>query len=223
MEQLEQVIGYTFKDKALLKRALTHPSYENEQKINKTGHYERIEFLGDAVLELIASEHLFLKFKEMAEGKMTRIRAAAVCEEALSDCGERISLGDYLFLGKGETITGGRTRQSITADVMESVLGAIYLDGGLEAARKFAMKFILFDIEKKTDVYDAKTSLQEIVQRKKMGTIRYILVAERGPEHAKEFECAVCINRVQYGTGVGHNKKEAEQKAAYATLVMLKQ
>lgn len=221
--QLEETIGYTFFDKTLLKRALTHPSYANEQKINKIGHYERLEFLGDAVLEMISSEYLYQNYEHLSEGKMTKIRAAAVCEEALAFCGEKIKLGDYIFLGKGEQATGGKKRQSTVADIMEAILGAIYLDGGLENAKVFALKFILKDIDKKGEEFDSKTTLQEIVQHRKLGTIQYVLLEEKGPEHAKEFVCGVLIDQKQCGIGRGKNKKDAEQKAAYEALQKFKQ
>ena len=222
MEQLEKEIGYNFKDKLLLKRALTHTSFANEQKINKNGHYERLEFLGDAVLELLTSEYLYLNNEEMVEGAMTKLRAAIVCEMSLAKSANEISLSDYIFLGKGESATGGRKRDSIISDVMEAVIGAMYLDGGLEAAKTFVHKYILKDLEERQLFYDAKSSLQEYVQREKIGTISYVLVAESGPEHQKEFECAVNIGDKCMGTGKGKNKKEAEQQAALEAMLSLK-
>lgn len=222
MEHLEQKIGYKFKDKLLFKRALTHTSYANEQKINKNGHYERLEFLGDAVLELVTSEYLFVNNPDMEEGAMTKMRAAIVCEVSLAKSANDISLSDYIFLGKGESSTGGRKRESIIADVMEAVIGAIYLDGGIDAAKVFVQKFILKDLEERKWFYDAKSSLQEKVQQSKLGIISYILLAEIGPEHQKEFECAVNVGGIQMGKGRGKSKKEAEQRAALEALRFLK-
>ena len=221
-ENLEKEIGYVFKDKLLIKRALTHTSYENEQKINKNGHYERLEFLGDAVLELLSSEYIYEKNPDMGEGKMTKLRAAIVCEVSLAKSAEQICLSEYIYLGKGESRTGGRNRDSIVADVMEAVIGALYLDGGISVAREFVRKFILNDIEQKSLFYDAKSNLQEYVQQNKLGIMKYELLDERGPEHKKEFECAVCLDDKRLGVGVGNNKKEAEQKAAYEALLILK-
>lgn len=221
MDELEKKIGYFFKDKLLLKRALTHTSYANEQKINKIGHYERLEFLGDAVLELLCSDFIFHKFENMEEGKMTKMRAALVCEVSLVQTAEQLSLGSYIYLGKGETAMGGRNRDSIIADVVEAVIGAIYLDGGLACARNFVLEYVLKDLEKKQLAYDPKSKLQETVQQEKLGVMQYVLLSETGPEHQKVFECAVKINNKQMGIGSGANKKEAEQKAAYETLLKL--
>lgn len=222
IEQLEKEIGYEFKDKLLLKRALTHTSFANEQKINKNGHYERLEFLGDAVLELLTSEYLYLNNEDMVEGAMTKLRAAIVCEMSLAKSAKEISLSDYIFLGKGESSTGGRKRDSIISDVMEAVIGALYLDGGLAVAKVFVHKYILKDLEDRQLFYDAKSSLQEYVQQKKLGSISYVLLAENGPEHQKEFECGVNIGETCMGKGKGKNKKEAEQQAALEAMLSLK-
>lgn len=222
MEELEVKIGYSFQDKLLLKRALTHTSYANEQKINKIGHYERLEFLGDAVLELLCSDFIFHKFDNMEEGKMTKMRASLVCEVSLAKTAEQLSIGRYIFLGKGETAMGGRNKDSIVADVVEAVIGALYLDGGLECAKKFVHEYVLKDWQNKQMAYDPKSKLQEMVQQEKLGMIRYVLISETGPEHQKVFECAVKIDNKQMGIGSGANKKVAEQKAAYETLLMLK-
>lgn len=222
MEQLERKIGYTFEDKLLLKRALTHTSYMNEQRINKNGNYERVEFLGDAVLEVLSSEYLYLNYPQMGEGDMTKLRAALVCEGALAKCAKELELSDYILLGKGEEMMGGRQKESIIADVMEAVIGAIFLDGGFEAARAFIHKFVLNDIEEKQMYYDAKSSLQILTQKEKLGQVHYVVVGENGPEHDKEFECAVYVADKQMGTGKGKSKKEAEQKAALEAIVLLK-
>lgn len=221
-EQLEQKIGYTFQDKLLLKRALTHTSFANEQKINQNGHYERVEFLGDAVLELLTSEYLYKNYPKMVEGEMTKLRSALVCEGALAKSAQAIDLSSYIFLGKGEEAMGGRCKDSIVSDVFEAVIGALYIDGGLEAAKAFVQKYVLVDVEEKRQSYDSKSYLQEVVQKNKLGTVRYVLVRQSGPEHNKEFECAVEINTKRMGTGIGHNKKEAEQKAAMEALNVLK-
>lgn len=222
IEKLEQVIGYTFKDKLLIKRALTHTSFANEQRINKNGDYERLEFLGDAVLELLTSEYIYLNNSAMGEGAMTKLRAMIVCETSLAQSAKEIELSEYIFLGKGESAMGGRERDSIVSDVMEALIGALYLDGGMDVAKEFVHKYILTDLENKKLVYDAKSSLQELVQKRKAGQISYVLLAETGPEHNKEFECAVEIDGKRMGTGVGKNKKEAEQKAAAKALLTLK-
>ena len=158
LEVLEKRIGYCFKDKGLLKQALTHSSYTNEQKINKYGHYERLEFLGDAVLELVSSEFLFTLHKEKTEGELTKMRASMVCEPSLAFCAKDLELGEFMLLGKGEESTGGRGRDSITSDAMEAVIGAIYLDGGMDEAKAFINRFILSDLEDKQLFYDSKTN-----------------------------------------------------------------
>lgn len=222
IEKLERIIGYSFKDKLLVKRALTHTSFSNEQKINKNGDYERLEFLGDAVLELLSSEYIYLTNASMGEGTMTKLRAAIVCEPSLAQCANAFGLSEFIFLGKGESAMGGRKRDSIVSDVLEALIGALYLDGGMEEAKKFVHKYILIDIENKQVMYDAKSSLQELVQKNKAGQIKYILLSESGPEHDKEFQCAVEIDGKRMGIGIGRNKKEAEQKAAAEALFDLK-
>lgn len=221
IECLEKQIGYMFKDKQLIKRALTHTSYANEQTIRRNGHYERLEFLGDAVLELLTSEFIYLNHMDMEEGKMTKLRASIVCEPALAQSARQINLSEYILLGKGESATGGSRRDSIVSDVMEAIIGALYLDGGISVAKEFVHKYILTDIDSKRMLYDAKSSLQELVQKRKEGQIVYVLLSETGPEHEKEFECAVEINGRRLGTGIGKNKKEAEQKAAAMALYFL--
>lgn len=218
LKELEEKIGYVFKRKELLKQALTHSSFSNEQKINKLANYERLEFLGDAVLELLSSQFFFENYPEMSEGEMTRLRSSMVCEPALAFCARDISLGQYILLGKGEEATGGRQRDSITSDVMEAVIGAIYLDGGFEQADRFVKKYILSDLEDKQLFYDSKTILQEKVQ--KMGkSLVYVIVDETGPEHNKMFTVEARIEGQTVGTGQGRNRKSAEQKAAYQVLL----
>lgn len=219
MIQLEQKIGYCFQNKQLLRQALTHSSCANEQKINKSEDYERLEFLGDAVLELVSSDFIYKEHPEMSEGKMTKYRSSIVCEPALAFCAREIGLEQYIFLGKGEEATGGRDRDSIISDVMEAVIGAIYLDSGIDEARAFVHRFILSDLEHKQLFYDAKTILQEEVQKENKGTLRYELVHEEGPEHDKTFVVEAMIGDVRVGAGTGHSKKAAEQKAAYEALL----
>lgn len=216
--KLEKTIGYQFGRKELLKQALTHSSFSNEQKINKFENYERLEFLGDAVLELLSSRFFFDTYPEMSEGEMTRLRSSMVCEPALAFCARDISLGSYILLGKGEEATGGRERDSITSDVMEAVIGAIYLDGGIEKAEEFIKKFILSDLKNKQLFYDSKTILQEKVQ-KAGKTLSYELVEETGPDHDKVFVVEARLDGVTVGRGQGRNKKTAQQQAAYQVLL----
>lgn len=217
-KELEEKIGYVFKEKDLLTQALTHSSFSNEQRINKYKNYERLEFLGDAVLELVSSRFFFLNYPEMSEGQMTRLRSSLVCEPALAFCARDISLENYIFLGKGEEATGGRNRDSIISDVMEALLGAIYLDGGMEEAEKFVHKFVLSDLENKQLFYDSKTILQEKVQHSGK-TLVYALIEESGPDHDKQFTVEARIDGVAFSQGKGRTKKAAEQKAAYEVLL----
>lgn len=217
--QLEQRIGYCFREKKLLRQALTHSSYSNEQKINRFPDYERLEFLGDAVLELVSSDHIFRENPGMSEGEMTKFRSSVVCEPALAFCARQFGLEKYILLGKGEELTGGRKRDSIISDVMEAVIGAIYLDSGIEEARAFIERFVLSDLEHKQLFYDAKTILQEEIQKENHGGLRYELIREEGPEHDKQFVVEVLVGDRKAGTGTGHSKKAAEQHAAYEALL----
>ncbi|MBQ7925205.1 MAG: ribonuclease III [Lachnospiraceae bacterium] len=223
MEELEQRIGYVFRDKQLLRQALTHSSFTNEQRINKAQDYERLEFLGDAVLELVSSEYLFQQYPRVPEGELTKRRASVVCEPSLAFCARDIDLGKYMRLGKGEEATGGRKRDSIIADVMEAVIGAIYLDGGMEPARKHIMKYILSDLEDKQLFFDSKSNLQELIQGKLKKEFSYILIEESGPEHDKTFLVEVRMEGECLGKGTGRTKKAAEQQAAYAALLLLRE
>ncbi len=220
--ELEQIIGYQFKDKLLLRQAVTHSSFANEQKINRYPNYERLEFLGDAVLELITSQFFFETYPDMAEGQMTKLRSAAVCEPSLAHCARDIGLGAYILMGRGEENTGGRKRDSIIADVIEAIIGAMYLDGGLEVARCFINKYILFGLEDRQLFHDSKSMIQEYVQQEGIGSLRYELVAETGPEHAKEFYVELYLQNEKKGTGIGKNKKAAEQQAAYHALLKIR-
>lgn len=222
LERLEQKTGYAFRDKRLLRQALTHSSFANEQKINKWEDYERLEFLGDAVLELVSSEFLFEIKPPMPEGKMTKMRSSMVCEPALAYCAREIDLEDFIFLGKGEEGTGGRKRDSIVSDVLEALIGGIYLDGGLARAREFIRRFILSDLEHKQLFYDSKTILQEEVQREQLGGIVYELTGESGPEHDKTFQVKVLVDGKEIGEGNGRTKKLAEQQAAYQALLSMR-
>ena len=222
LESLEKKTGYQFRNKSLLRHAMTHSSYINEKHLRKVDCNERLEFLGDAVLELVSSEYLFYGNPEMPEGQMTKERASMVCEKALAFCARELELGEYLLLGKGEDATGGRKRESITSDAMEALIGAIYLDGGFANAKEFILKHILNDLEGKRLFYDSKTILQEIVQGKMEQTINYQLLKEEGPDHNKQFQVGVFIGDVQYGTGNGRTKKAAEQDAAYQAILKIK-
>lgn len=219
--ELEQVIEYEFKQKGLLRQALTHSSFANEKRMKKLSDNERLEFLGDAVLEVVSSEFLYQNYPQMPEGDLTKFRASIVCEPTLALCSREIALGKYLYLGKGENLTGGRSRKSILSDAMEAVIGAIYLDGGFERAKEFIHKFILTDIEHKKLFYDSKTILQEVVQGNYEETLHYELLAEEGPDHDKNFRVEARIGEKAVGEGSGHTKKAAEQEAAYYALLKL--
>lgn len=222
LEELQDKIGYRFQNTELLKQALTHSSFANEQKINKLKDYERLEFLGDAVLELVSSEFLFKENPQMPEGQLTKLRASMVCEPALAYCAKDIDLGSYILLGRGEEYTGGRYRSSITSDVMEAIIGAIFLDGGIENAKKHIYRFILSDLENKILFLDSKTILQEEIQKKKDAQLRYELIGESGPDHNKQFTVDAYLNDVLIGSGTGRTKKAAEQQAAYEALLKMK-
>lgn len=222
LEELEKRIGYSFEDIALLKQALTHSSFTNEQKINRLKNYERLEFLGDAVLELVSSEFLFRRYPGMPEGELTKHRASMVCEPSLASCAKDLELGRFILLGRGEEATGGRERDSITSDVMEAVIGAIYLDGGMPQAKAFISRFVLADLEDKELFYDSKSSLQELVQGRFKKNVSYELLEESGPEHDKIFRVSVTMDSRCLGTGEGRTKKAAEQQAAYKALLSLR-
>ncbi len=218
---LEQKIHYEFKSKELLINALTHTSYANEHKHSGMKDNERLEFLGDAVLELISSEFLYLTMEDMSEGDMSKLRAGLVCEPTLALDAKEISLSDFIYVGNGEENSGGRYRDSIVSDALESLIGAIFLDGGINAAKDFVYRFVLNDIETKKMFHDSKTILQERVNSVKNRNLSYKIIGESGPEHAKTFEAAVLLDGQVVGTGSGRNKKEAEQKAAFCALKTL--
>ena len=223
MQELEQKINYSFQSKSLLEQALTHSSYANEKKLGKLGCNERLEFLGDAVLEVVSSEFLYNKFPSLPEGELTKKRASLVCEPSLAFCAREFGLQEYLLLGKGEDMTGGRQRDSIVSYATEALLGAIYLDGGFASAKEFVLNFILNDMEHKQLFYDSKTILQEIVQEgSRQSFVEYILLKEEGPDHNKSFTVSASIDGVQMGVGTGHTKKAAEQAAAYQAIRKMK-
>lgn len=222
IKELEKTIGYHFSDFHLLEHALTHSSYTNEKHLKKQECNERMEFLGDAVLELVSSEFLFHENPDMPEGELTKTRASMVCEQALAFCAKEIRLGEYLFLGKGEETTGGRKRDSVTSDALEALIGAIYLDGGFASAKEFIHKFILNDMEHKKLFYDSKTILQEIVQSRCEEGLSYQLLREEGPDHNKMFEVAAKIGEKEIGRGTGRTKKAAEQLAAYRGILKIR-
>ena len=222
LNEFQSKIGYTFKNRHLLEQALTHSSYANEKHMKKHSDNERLEFLGDAVLEIVSSEFLFINYPQKPEGELTKLRASIVCEPTLALCTKPLDLGKYLRLGRGEDHTGGRKRKSILSDALEAVIGAIYLDGGFTNAKEFVLRFIMTDIENKQLFYDSKTILQEVVQASYKEELCYRLVGEEGPDHDKHFMVEAWIGEVLIGKGEGHKKKAAEQEAAYQALLKLK-
>ena len=219
IKDLEAAIGYRFRNITLLQNALTHSSYANERWHDSLMSNERLEFLGDSVLGMLVAEYLYKNFPERPEGELTRMRADMVCEQALAVVANRLGLGQHLLLGHGEEQTGGRMRDSILADAVESVIAASFLDGGMEAAKQFVDRFVLCDVPvSKMHNLDYKTALQELVQQKKDQTISYVLLGETGPDHNKLFTAAVMLNGEQIGSGTGSSKKRAEQEAARAAI-----
>ena len=225
LDELEQKIGYQFKDRDLLRHALMHSSYANEQHYERGRNNERLEFLGDAVLELSSSELLYHMYPEKPEGELTKLRASLVCEATLSFCSREIELGKYLFLGKGEDQTGGRERPSVVSDAMEALIGAIYLDGGLEEAEKFIIQNLKEEIKIATQHVgdrDYKTVLQEKLQEHGDVKIQYEITKEEGPDHDKKFEAQVSCNGKILAKGQGKSKKEAHMSAAQKALENIK-
>ncbi len=222
LKELEDKISYHFQDKNLLAQALPHSSYANEHRLDHNHCNERLEFLGDAVLEIVTSDFLYHKYTDKPEGDLTKIRASIVCEPTLAYCAEDIQLGSYLFLGKGEDATGGRNRNSVVSDAMEAVIGAIYLDGGFASAKEFIHKFILNDMEHKKLFYDSKTILQEIVQSRCEEGLSYQLLREEGPDHNQMCEVAAKIGEKEIWRGTGRTKKAAEQLAAYRGILKIR-
>ena len=222
IKDLETAIGYRFRNITLLQNALTHSSYANERWHNSLLSNERLEFLGDSVLGMLVAEYLYRSFPNRPEGELTRMRADMVCETTLAAAANRIGLGDHLLLGHGEEQGGGRSRDSILADAVESVIAACFLDGGLDAALNFVRQFILVEVPvNKLHNVDYKTQLQELVQQKKNQVLSYVLVGESGPDHDKQFDVEVSLNGAIVGYGRGSSKKRAEQDAARAAIKKL--
>ena len=222
IKDLETAIGYHFHNISLLQNALTHSSYANERWHNSLLSNERLEFLGDSVLGMLVAEYLFRSFPNRPEGELTRMRADMVCEKTLAAAANRIGIGNHLLLGHGEEQGGGRSRDSILADAMESVIAACFLDGGLEAALQVVKTFIFVEVPvTKLHNADYKTQLQELVQQKKNQTLGYALVGQSGPDHDKQFDVEVSLNGTVVGKGSGTSKKRAEQAAAKAAIEAL--
>ena len=221
LNQLMKDIGYQFKDENLLSHALTHSSYANEKNLKPFSDNERLEFLGDAVLEVVSSDFLFKNYPKMHEGDLSKLRASLVCEPTLAFCAKEINLGDYIMLGRGEDATGGRKRKSVTSDAFEAVIGAMCLDGGIEPASASIRKFVLTAIEHQKLYHDCKTALQEIVQAKHDEPLEYEVINESGPDHAKVYTAVAKVGGKILGQGDGSSKKHAEQEAAFNALVSL--
>ena len=222
---LEKKLDYKFKNKNLLQEALIHPSFQKKSLKDKTANNQRLEFLGDSVLDLIVTEHLYRKLASFSEGKLTKIRSVMVSKDILAKWANHLSLGKYIILGKGEDLTGGRKKLSILADCFEALLGAIYLDSGLQKAKKIISSFIIEEIElsmKGKHEEDYKTFLQEFSQKKMKCLPEYYLIKEKGPDHKKIFCIEVRLKKIIYGAGTGENKKDAEQDAARDALKKLK-
>ncbi len=220
---LEQRSGYVFRDKSLLFHAMVHSSYINEHHMKREDNNERLEFLGDAVLELCSSDFLYREYPDRPEGELTRFRASIVCEPTLARCARELGIGSYLYLGKGEDAEGGRERDSILSDALEALIGAIYLDGGFANAKEFVFRFVMNDLEHKKLFYDSKTILQELVQARQEGGLSYELSGEEGPDHAKVFHVRAFVGGTAVSEGEGRTKKAAEQMAAYRAILKLRE
>ncbi len=222
VEELEKRIGYSFKNKELLLTALTHSSLKNELTDGKRDDYERLEFLGDAILEFVVSDHLYRDYPDMREGEMTGLRASLVCEMSLDGCAKEFMLSDFILLGKGEDKQGSRYKPSIVSDIFEALIGGIYLDSGIDEAKRFIDRFVMDDIDHKALFFDSKTRLQNIAQAENL-KLDYRLIREEGPEHKKVFTIAAVINGKDISEGSGSSKKAAEQQAAYVALKKLRE
>ncbi len=221
IKKLENIIKYKFNDLNVINEALTHSSYTNEFRNKRANNNERLEFLGDSVLSIVVSEYIYLKYNKLPEGELTKVRANVVCEPSLANQAKKINLGSFLLLGKGEEVTGGRERVSILADAFEAIIGSLYLDGGMEVARKFILAMLADSIElaSKGKLFrDYKTDLQELLQSKFDDKISYNIINELGPDHNKTFEVEVTLGNKPLGFGQGKSKKEAEQNAAKKAL-----
>ena len=215
IKELENAIGYRFHNISLLQNALAHSSYANERWHDSLMSNERLEFLGDSILGMVVADHLYRNFANRPEGELTRMRADMVCEKALAQVANQIGLGEHLLLGKGEEQGGGRGRDSILADAVESIIAACYLDGGMEAAKAFISRFVLVNVPvSRLTNADYKTALQELVQQKRNQVLTYTMVGESGPDHDKRFEVELTLNGQVVGHGIGSSKKRAEQDAA---------
>ena len=222
IKDLETAIGYRFHNIQLLQNALAHSSYANERWHNSLLSNERLEFLGDSVLGMLVAEYLYRTFSDRPEGELTRMRADMVCEHTLATVANKIDLGTHLLLGHGEERLGGRSRESILADAVESVIAACFLDGGLDAAAQFVQKYILVEVPvSRLNNMDYKTALQELVQQKKNQVLTYTLVGQSGPDHDKQFDVGVSLNGTVVGCGSGRSKKRAEQMAAKSAIEKL--
>lgn len=220
MESLETKIEYKFNNKALLTEALTHSSYANER--GNVMSNERMEFLGDAVLSIVSAEYLYTKFPKMPEGKLSKLRSSLVCTQSLSGFARELCIGDYLRLGKGEKTSGGADRDSILENAFEAIIAAIYLDGGMENAKNFILRFLAREVDGHSISFkDYKTTLQEVIQQNPDETLNYVLVGEHGPDHDKRFDVEVHLNSNVIGRGTGRSKKQAEQEAAREALSLL--
>lgn len=223
---MQPQLGYTFQNENLMRNALTHSSYANENRDKGIRSNERLEFLGDAVLGFICAEYIYEHFRSMPEGELTKLRASIVCEKSLHEYSLRLHLGDYMLLGHGEEAGGGRQRPSVLADAVEAMLAAIYLDGGIDAAKGFILDYIKEKADKVSHTrhpLDYKTTLQEIVQKNREETLTYRLKGEQGPDHDKRFIIELLINSNVIAEGVGRSKKEAEQEAARLALELMGQ
>lgn len=221
---LQDKIGYTFRNPVLFRKAMTHSSYANEQRFRHIQNNERLEFLGDSVLGFVTADYLYNQYPELPEGELTKLRAAIVCEHTLCQIAKELGIDQEICLGNGEESGGGRQRPSILADATEALLGAIYLDGGIEPARQFVLSFVprKADEARKGGVFkDYKTTLQEIVQKNRQETLEYRLAGQSGPDHAKQFTMELLLNSNVFATGTGRSKKEAEQMAAREALRLM--
>ncbi len=223
LKDLENAIGYRFQNITLLQDALCHSSYANERWHNSLKSNERLEFLGDSVLGMVVADYLYRTFPDRPEGELTRMRADMVCETSLAAIADRLSLGQHLLLGRGEELSGGRSRVSILADAVESIIPACYLDGGMTPVQQFIEKFVLCNVPvSHLQNVDYKTALQELIQQKKGQSLAYTLIGQSGPDHNKSFTVQVSLNGAVIGEGTGTSKKRAEQDAARVALEALK-